>query len=157
MAKKDKGLLMGDPVTYQIPSPVGGVQMETFIPWTLVKRGVRRQVITPIDAPEQFQAEATVARRERKSEQDTPLIRALGLAHYWQRLLDDGKVNTIADIAQMEGMDVTQARRLLRLVLLAPSVVEVLMRNNRQTPINLEFVLRKTIPADWQEQRALFS
>ena len=54
-------------------------------------------------------------------------------------------------------MDVTQARRLLRLVLLAPSVVEVLMRNNRQMPINLEFVLRKTIPADWQEQRALFS
>jgi hypothetical protein len=82
MAKKDKGLLTGDPVTYQTPSPAGGVQMETFIPWTLVKRGVRRQVITPIDAPEQFQAEATVARRECKVAQDTPLIRALGLAHY---------------------------------------------------------------------------
>ena len=156
MSKKDKGLLTGDPVTYQIPSPAGGVQMETFIPWTLVKRGVRRQVITPIDAPEQFQAEATVARRERQSAEHTPLIRALGLAHYWQRLLDEGKVCTIADIAQMEDVDVTQVRRLLRLVLLAPSVVEVLMRHNRQTSINLEFVLRKTIPADWQEQGELF-
>lgn len=31
-AKKDKGELTGDPVTYQTPSPAGGVQMETFIP-----------------------------------------------------------------------------------------------------------------------------
>ena len=113
MAKKDKGLLTGDPITYQTPSPAGGVQIETFIPWTLVKRGVKRQVITPIDAPEQFQVEATVERQERKAAQDTPLIRALGLAHHWQRLLDDGKVQTIADIAQMEGIDVTQVRRLL--------------------------------------------
>jgi hypothetical protein len=28
-------------VTYPIPCPAGGVQMETFIPWTLVKRGIR--------------------------------------------------------------------------------------------------------------------
>ena len=60
MARKDKGMVTGDPVTYQIPAPAGGVQMETFIPWTLVKRGVRRQVITPIDAPEHFQKEAVV-------------------------------------------------------------------------------------------------
>ena len=32
MAKMDKGVLTGKPVTYPIPSPAGGVQMETFIP-----------------------------------------------------------------------------------------------------------------------------
>ena len=157
MAKKDKGLLTGDPVTYQTPSPAGGVQMETFIPWTLVKRGVKRQVITPIDAPEQFQVEATMERQERKAAQDTPLIRALGLAHHWQRLLDDGKVQTIGDIAQMEGVDVTQVRRLLRLVLLAPTLIEMIVVSNEQTSINLEFVLRRAMPANWQEQRALFA
>ena len=40
MAKMDKGVLTGKPVTYPIPSSAGGVQMETFIPWTLVKRGI---------------------------------------------------------------------------------------------------------------------
>lgn len=157
MAKKDKGLLTGDPVTYQTPSPSGGVQMETFIPWTLVKRGVRRQVITPIDAPEQFQLEATVERRERKAAQDTPLIRALGLAHHWQRLLDDGKVRTISDIAQMEDVDVTLVRRLLRLALLAPTLVETIVASKEQTSINLEFVLRRAMPADWQAQGTLFA
>ena len=95
MARKDKGMLTDTPVTYQIPAPVGGVQMETFIPWTVVKRGVRRQVITPIDAPEHFQKEAVVERSARKQVKDSPSIRALGLAHYWQRLLDEGKYRSL--------------------------------------------------------------
>ena len=52
MAKMDKGVLTGKPVTDPIPSPAGGVQMETFIPWTLVKRGVHREIITRLDAPQ---------------------------------------------------------------------------------------------------------
>ena len=62
MAKMDKGVLTGKPVTYPIPSPAGGVQMETFIPWTLVKRGIRREIITPLDAPQAFTVEATDCR-----------------------------------------------------------------------------------------------
>ena len=157
MAKKHTGLLTGNPVTYQTPSPAGGVQMETFIPWTLVKRGVRRQVITPIDAPQEFAVEATLEKRERKTCQDTPLLRALGLAHYWQRLLDDGKVQTIGDLAQLEEMDVTQVRRLIRLALLAPSLLETIVAKAELTSINLEFVLRRSMPDDWHAQRVLLA
>ena len=157
MAKKHTGLLTGIPVTYQAPSPAGGVQMETFIPWTLVKRGVRRQVITPIDAPQDFAIEAALEKRERKTNQDTPLLRALGLAHYWQRLLDDGKVQTIGDIAQLEGMDVTQVRRLFRLTLLAPSLLETIVATAELTSLNLEFVLRRSMPDDWHAQRVLLA
>ena len=52
MSKKHRGRYQGDPVTYQLPSPAGGVQLETFVPWTLVKRGLRKQIITPLDAPQ---------------------------------------------------------------------------------------------------------
>ena len=159
MAKKDKGLLTGTPVTYQIPAPAGGVQMETFIPWTLVKHSVKRQIITPIDAPLHFRHEAKVELQRRIAAQDTPLVRALGLAHYWQQLLDDGKVQTITDIAQMEGIDVTQVRRLLRLVLLAPSLVDAIVVENedkdKARTINLESVLRYSWPSNWQAQGAV--
>ena len=157
MAKKHIGLLTGIPVTYQAPSPAGGVQMETFIPWTLVKRGVRRQVITPLDAPQEFAVEAALARRGHKVAQDTPLIRALGLAHYWQRLLDDGKVQTIGDIAQLEEMDVTQVRRLLRLALLAPELLDAIVAKAELTSINLEFVLPRSMPDGWHAQEVLFT
>ena len=32
--------------------------METFLPWTLVRRGLKKQVITPFDAPQEFLDEA---------------------------------------------------------------------------------------------------
>ena len=54
MSKKHRGHAKGDPVTYQTPLPAGGVQMETFLPWTLVRRGLKKQVITPFDAPREF-------------------------------------------------------------------------------------------------------
>ena len=156
MAKMDKGVLTGKPVTYPIPSPAGGVQMETFIPWTLVKRGIRREIITPLDAPQAFTVEAAAERTKRKAAQNTPLIRALGLAHFWQRLLDEGRAKTIADIAASEKIDVTQARRLLRLTLLAPAVVEQLLTETDMS-INLEAVLRRVMPLDWRAQGAVFA
>ena len=62
MSKAKRPVITGKPVTTRITSPAGGVGIETFIPWTLVKRGVKKQVITPIDAPEEFQQEATAER-----------------------------------------------------------------------------------------------
>ena len=123
--------------------------METFIPWTLVKRGVRRQVITPIDAPQEFAVEAALEKRERKTNQDTPLPRALELEHCWQRLLDHGKVQIIGNIAQLEGMNVTRVRRLFRLTLLAPRLLETIVVRAELPLINLEFVLRRSTPDHW--------
>jgi len=94
-------------------------------------------------------------RTKRKAARSTPLIRALGLAHFWQRLLDEGKFRSITDIAAAEGIDVTQARRVLRLMLLAPAVVEKLLANP-DVAVNLESVLRRAMPLDWQEQGAVF-
>jgi hypothetical protein len=156
MAKKDKGTITGEPVTYQVPAPAGGVQMETFIPWTLVKRSVRRQVITPIDAPEAFEAQVEKEQRQRIATQDTPLLRALGLAHYWNQLLERGKYRSLTEIAALEGVNVTHVRRLLRLVILAPRVVEALMAADGKG-VTLESLLRQSLPVDWQGQEALLS
>jgi hypothetical protein len=100
--------------------------------------------------------EAAAERTKRKAAESTPLIRALGLAHYWQRLIDEGKFRSITDIAAAEGIDVTQARRLLRLTLLSPAVVEPLLANP-DVAVNLESVLRRVMPLDWQAQGAAFA
>lgn len=151
MAKNDRGMVTGTPVTYQIPAPAGGVQMETFIPWTLVKRGVRRQVITPIDAPEHFQKEAVVERIASKHAKDSPLIRALGLAHYWQRLLDEGKYRSLKEIAAMEGVDLSQASRTAQLTRLAPHIVKSCLFDDRGGP-KLEQLARVCLIRTWADQ-----
>ena len=155
MAKKDRGMLTGDPVTYQAPRPAGGVHMETFIPWTLVKRSVKRQVVTPLDTPNEFEIEVKSERRGHDASRHTPLVRALGLAHYWQRLLDDGKYGSITAIAAIEGMDRGQASRIAQLARLAPGVAEACIDGDGNG-LALEHLIRGGIATDWGTQRLMF-
>jgi len=69
-------------------------------------------MITPIDAPEAFRAEAV---QSRDAEMDTPALGALGLAHHWQHLLDTGRLGSLTQIAAAEGMDLAQVSRIARL------------------------------------------
>ena len=149
MSKKHRGRYQGDAVTYQLPSPAGGVQLETFVPWTLVKRGLKKQIITPLDSPQEFMEEARRERQARESEQDTALVRALGLAYHWQRLLDEQRVESVTEIAEAEEINVTQVRRLMRLTLLAPAVVEQLVGTSETA---LEQLMRCPWPTAWKDQ-----
>ena len=156
MAKKDIGKLTGEAVTFQIPSPAGGVRMETFIPWKLVKRGVHREIITPLDAPQAFVDEAAQERGTRAAAQDSALIRALGLAHHWQRLLDEGRFGSMTEIAQAEGLNPGRASTIARLVHLAPEIVDACLANDGG--IALEHLIRNgSLPLDWQQQRGLIA
>ncbi|MEF9343697.1 hypothetical protein V4889_21255 [Ralstonia solanacearum species complex bacterium KE101] len=150
MSRNHRGRILGEPVTRSLPLPASGVQLETFVPWTLVKRGSKKQIITPLDAPQEFAAETRREKRIRDATQDTPLIRALGLAHYWQRLLDEQRFSSVAEIAEAEGIGITQVRRLLRLTLLAPDVVEGLLASQKAM---LEPVMRGSWPIDWHKQQ----
>ncbi len=149
MSRKHYGKQTGRPLTHELPAPAGGVRLETFVPWTLVKRGYKKQAITPLDAPQEFQSEATREREARAAAQDTALMRALGLAHHWQRLLDEQRATSVAEIAEAEGVDATQVRRVMRLTLLAPEVVERLAGSPDAV---LEKVMRRPWPNGWSDQ-----
>ena len=152
-SKKHYGKQTSRPITHELPTPAGGVRLETFVPWTLVRRGLKKRVITPLDAPQEFLAEAKQERAAQAAAQDSALMRALGLAHHWQRLLDEERAASVADIAKAEGINVTQVRRILRLTLLAPEVIERLVG---APDIVLEQVMRRPSPSSWAEQ-SMFS
>lgn len=153
-SKKHYGKQTGRPITHELPTPAGGVRLETFVPWTLVRRGLKKRVITPLDAPQEFLAEAKQERAAQAAAQDSALMRALGLAHHWQRLLDEERVTSLTEIAMAEGMDVTQVRRVMRLTLLAPKVIERLVG---APDILLEQVMRRSWPNGWDEQKQVIA
>ncbi|UZR28045.1 hypothetical protein [Methylococcus mesophilus] len=148
MAKKDRGIIIGKPRTVSLPQPAGGVQLETFLPWTLVKRGLKREILTPLGTPAAFQEEAKREVEKRRGEQDTPLIRALGLAHYWQRLLDEGKFESLSELAAAEGIDIAQVSRIARLVRLAPGIVEACVAEMAPV-LTLEDLNRRAKSVHW--------
>lgn len=155
MSLKHRGRAKGDPVTYQTPLPAGGVQMETFLPWTLVRRGLKKQVITPLDAPQEFLDEARRKQQVREMAQDTPLMRALGLAHHWQRLLDEGRFGSMTEIAAAEGIDRGQASKIAQLSRIAPDIVDA-CATGQAKGLTLQRLTRSPVPAAWDAQRAQF-
>lgn len=152
MSQKYRGQTLGDALTRALLTPANGVQMETFIPWTLVKRGVKKQVITPLDAPQAFTEEARREQLDRQARVETPLVRALGLAHYWQRLLDERRFESLTQIAAAEGMDLGQVSKIARMAFLAPAIVNACLTEN--CGIALEQLVRRGMPLDWRAQQS---
>lgn len=151
-SNRHRGRQTGQPVTRTLPTPAGGIRLETFVPWTLVRRGLKKQVITPLDAPQAFLAEAKRDRAAKAAAQDSALVRALGLAHHWQRLLDDGRFASIGAIAAADGFDPSLAGRIARLSRLAPDVVTACLNGTGDAP-TLEWLLRTRIAFEWVQQR----
>ena len=80
-------------------------------------------------------------------------MRALGLAHHWQRLMDEGRFTSITEIAEAEGLDLGRASRIARLAQLAPSIVESCAAGE-DAGVTLERVCRRAIPQRWDVQCA---
>ena len=121
--------------------------IETFVPWKMVRRRVRKRIVTPLREPEAF---AGVASADAVAE-ESPLLRALGLAHHWQRLMDEGRCAGLREIAEAEDMDLGRASRIMRLTQLAPEVIEAALRDGRLA-VGLSELLG-WFPERWDLQR----
>jgi hypothetical protein len=126
------------------------VGLETFIPWTLVKRSVKKEIITRIDTPEAFTVEAAADQQRRKAEHHAPVVWALALAYYWQRLLDEGKFAWLTEIARAEGIDRAYVTRASCLAKLATTIVESVLGSSNQ--IRLDSLIRQSQVNCWADQ-----
>lgn len=113
------------------------------VPLTLKKRGGRKEVIMP----QAFASDSPM----RPSHQEA-LVIAIARAHRWQKLLDEGKFESISDLAREIGLDVSFAARLLRLTLLAPDIVESVLMGEEPSGLSLT-TLTKQLSVLWNEQR----
>jgi hypothetical protein len=84
-----------------------------------------------------------------------PIIRALARARRRQRLLDDGTYANILELATKEKIDKSYVSRTLRLMLLAPDIVEAIL-DGRQPQSLLLDDLEGGFPVEWELQRRCF-
>ena len=120
--------------------PVETVTVE--VPFTIRKRGGRKQVITPDGAS------AWVSPRTRI---DSTMIKAIARGFRWRKLLETGVYGTIEEIAKAEQINPSYVSRVLRMTLLAPSVVEAILDGRQPTKVTLA-VLMRPFPVAWEEQ-----
>ena len=122
----------------QIPETV-----TVHIPFRLVKRGGRKQMVMPPDA------------KFHRTPDDT-LVKALARAFRWKRLLESGKFSTIADLARREQIAASFLTRTMRLSQLAPDLVEAILDSRQPPGLTLE-ALRDPLPTEWTAQRLFLS
>ena len=123
-----------------------GDRLVTFIPMRVKRRGFKKIVISP-------GADGTPAQTQ--SRKDSPLIKAVGRAFHWQRLLDTGDVVDSTELARREKLDKTFVNETLRFALLAPEIVEAILAGRQPPTLTLQD-LRRRVPDDWAEQLQFF-
>ena len=121
-------------------APVQTVTVE--VPFTIRKRGGRKQVITPDGAS------AWASPRTRI---DNTMIKAIARGFRWRKFLETGVYGTIEEIAAAEKINSSYVSRLLRMTLLAPDIVESVLDGRQPTKVTLA-VLMRPFPVAWEEQ-----
>jgi hypothetical protein len=117
-----KLLVNGEAHARRHPLEGDAVKLSTFVPITFRQRGQRKVAIAPpgVEAPVTMGALAPAL----PVIHDPTLLKALGKGFYWQQLIDTGKVADATEIAKREGVHRATVNELLRLALLAPSIIE---------------------------------
>lgn len=113
------------------------------VPLKLKKRGGRKEVI--------LSGRSSGNAHSRPAHQEAMVI-AIARAYRWQKLLDEGKFQSISDLAREIGLDPCFAARILRLTLLAPYVVDAIMIGDEPSGLSLS-MLTKRSPMIWNDQR----
>ena len=87
---------------------------------------------------------------------DSTLVKALARAHRWNKLLDNGRYSSAAELATAEKINPSYVSRVLRLTLLAPDIVEAIVEGRQTEIVEADLVL-KPFSAVWAEQRTVFA
>ena len=115
--------------------------LTVHVPFTIHKRGGRKEIVLPEGAPTQ------------RPRIDNTLIKALARAFRWQRMLESGEFSTIGDLAAREGIAPSYMTRVMRLTLLAPDIVEAILDGKHGPGVTLAAQM-DGFPIEWTEQWA---
>ena len=111
------------------------------VPMTFTVRGGRKTILSDaVPAPPQPRI-------------DNALLKALARAHRWRRMIESGEYGSITDLTKAEGVNQSYACRILRLSLLAPSIVTTILNGRHDSDVMLK-QLMKPLPIRWDEQVA---
>lgn len=113
------------------------------VPFRIVKRGGKKEMQLPEGATQSQRTDST-------------LVKALARAFRWKRMLESGEYATIAELAEREGIAPSYMTRVLRLMLLAPDIIDAILDGKQGPEVTLAQVL-EPFPLTWQHQALHFS
>ncbi|WP_173934276.1 hypothetical protein [Chelativorans sp. Marseille-P2723] len=118
-----------------------GDAITVHVPLTFAKRGGRKQIVLP-DATSSWAPRARI---------DNTMVKAIARGFRWRKQLETGVYTTIEEVAAAEKINTSYVSRVMRLTLLAPSIIEAIL-DGRQGPEITLAKLMKPFPVEWERQ-----
>jgi len=122
--------------------PVSDGSLTVTIPIQIKRRGGYKSVTLP---------DGGTLEPRRCDKPPTPIQRALARGYQWLAMLESGKVRTLTELAEKEGMDRAYVSRLVNLTMLAPDIVAAILDETLPPEITL-FDLASGTPSLWDAQ-----
>ena len=125
-----------------------GGRSVTFVPLAIKRRHSSKLIVPPV---------GTVAVKTTSSF-DLPLIRTLGKAFYWQKMIDTGEVANASELARRFKLEPGWVSEVLRMTRLAPDIIRAILEGQQPRHLNLHAMRgwQVEVPLDWDAQRRLF-
>ena len=92
----------------------------------------------------------------RIAEPDVHLIELIAKAHTWFEDLATGKVSSVEEIFQREGVDDSDTSKIVRLAFISPEVVEKMLEGRHRVDLSAKRLLRHIeVPQEWHKHMLL--
>jgi hypothetical protein len=130
-------------MTQVVKTRLDGETLVVRIPMRFQRRGGRKRIVAP---------DGSDIGPTSKPQPNGTLVKALARAWRWQRMLDVGIYTSVSEICDAEGIPKSYVSRILRLALLAPDIVDEILRGSTDQALVLER-LERQLPASWSDQR----
>lgn len=88
---------------------------------------------------------------------DRAMVKALVRAHAWLKLILDGSVGSIDELARTVGQDPGYTRRVLRLAFLSPDLTASVLDGRQPEHVSLTDMLEADVNLSWHDQAQLFA
>jgi hypothetical protein len=111
-------------------------------PFAIRKRGGRKLFLTP---------DGTTTALVPRTNVDSALLKALARGFRWCKLLETGDYTTIEEIADTENINSSYVSRVLRMMLLAPEIVEAILAGKQPEGPTMARAMQP-FPMEWWHQ-----
>ena len=120
----------------------------TFVPLRIKRRHSSKLIVPPVGAVSE----------KVTSSFDLPLIRTLGKAFYWQKIIDTGEMANASELARRFKLESGWVSEVLRMTRLAPDIIRAILEGRQPRHLNLHAMRGRQaeVPLDWDAQRKLF-
>lgn len=114
------------------------------VPLKIKYKNGRKVIITPVAVGGELS--------DAESPQQTGLIQMIARGNAWMRMIEEGEITNISELAEKTGYHRTHIWRLLQVANLSPAITEAILEGNEPDGLSIT-KLKKPVPEIWMEQK----